>query len=87
MRTIKVLSRWLRKSKLKGCAYLNQKKLDAIKQAYLKGQENQKSLKKELRERPTTPTGVYFLQIRFLRLAYDQDTIKMVAQEQVKGCA
>ena len=34
---------------------------------------------------PTTPTGVYFLQIRFLRLAYDQGTVKMVAQEQVKG--
>ena len=43
---------------VKGCAYLRQKNLDAMKQAYFKGQESQKGIKKELRERPTTSTGV-----------------------------
>ena len=28
---------------------------------------------------------VFFLQIRFLRVAYDQGTVKVVAQEEVKG--
>ena len=64
---------------------MRQKKLDAIKQAYFKGQESQKGIKKELRERPTTSTGVFFLQIRLLRVAYDQGTVKVVAQEEVKG--
>ena len=54
---------------VKGVRILAPEEVRCIKQRYFKDQESQKGIKKELRDRATTSAGVFFLQIRFLRVA------------------